>query len=327
LYDLNKYTESNNDSAKYEKGFGAGTVFPYNLTSIAKLDKKHPDYSILKYTPFGNTYVHDFAIAAIAYQNMGKDKYTDYIGIGFNSLRYIAKYFGTESVEFEDAFLRLDKEIEHLLDFLNETVGKGNVLVIVTGTSGVMPPPEYLKTRKISSGRYKQMFAYSLLKTYLNALYGEGNWVSKFDNMQIFLNRTLIEDKKLNLAEVQQKTADFLMQFNGIALSVTATSLKNNNYTEGILHKIQNSYNPKRSGDVLLILQPYYMEDISDVSASGSPYSYDTDVPLLFYGWKTKIRKIDEKVDISEIAPTLSYILEIMYPSGSTGKIFTRFYK
>jgi len=152
----------------------------------------------LKYTPFGNTYVHDFAIAAIAYQTMGKDKYTDYIGIGFNSLRYIAKYFGTESVEFEDAFLRLDKEIEHLLDFLNETVGKGNVLVIVTGTSGVMPPPEYLKTRKISSGRYKQMFAYSLLKTYLNALYGEGNWVSKFDNMQIFLNRTLIEDKKLN---------------------------------------------------------------------------------------------------------------------------------
>jgi len=327
LYDMEKYTECDNDSARYEKGFGAGTTFPYNLTAIAKLDKKHPDYSILKYTPFGNTYVHDFAIAAIAYENLGKDKYTDYIGIGFNSLRYIAKYYGTESVEFEDAFLRLDKEIAHLLEFLNETVGKGNVLVVVTGTSGVMDPPEYLKSKKITAGRYKQMFAYSLLKTYLGALYGDGNWVSKFDNRQIFLNRTLIEDKKLNLAEIQQKTADFLMQFNGISLSVTATSLKNNNYTEGVLSKIQNSYNPKRSGDVMLVLQPYYMEDVSDVSASGSPYSYDTKVPLMFYGWKTKIRKIDRPIDISEIAPTLSYILEIMYPSGSAGEIFTDFYK
>ncbi len=327
LYDLKEYTASVNDSAKYEKGFGAGTVFPYDLLKIAKLDKKHPDYSVLKYTPFANTIVHDLAIATIENNKLGKDKYTDYLAISFNSTKYIAKYFGITSVEFEDAFLRLDKEIAHLVEYVNENIGKGNVLIIITGSNGGMLPPEYLITQKIKAGRYKQMFAYSLLKTYLNALYGEGNWVSKFDNLQIFLNRTLIEDKKLNLAEVQQKTADFLMQFSGIALSVTATSLKNNNYTEGILHKLQNSYNPKRSGDVFVIMQPYFMENISDVSVSNSPYSYDTKVPLIFYGWKTKIRKISEPVDIAEIAPTLSYILDIMYPSGSVEKIFTEFYK
>ena len=325
LYDIKEYNES--DSSDYEKGFGYGIIFPYDLTSIAKLDKKNPNYTILKYTPFGNTYVFDFARATIVYESLGKDKYTDYIGIGVNSLKYIAKYFGTESVEFEDAFLRLDKEIAHLVEFLNENIGKGNVLVIITGTSGVMPPPEFLKQKKIASGRYNQMFAFSLLKTYLNALYGEGNWISKFDNMQVFLNRTLIEDKKINLAEMQQKTADFLMQFNGIALSLTAFSLQNNNYTEGILNKIQNSFNPKRSGDVIITLQPYYMENISDVSSSGSPYSYDTNVPIFFYGWKTKIRTISDKVDITQIAPTLSYILEIRYPSGSTAEIFTKFYK
>ncbi len=327
LYDLDEYKESDGDSAKYEKGFGYGTVFPYNLMEIAKLDSKHPNYSVLKYTPFGNTYVHDFAIYTIVNESLGKDRFTDFLGIGFNSLGYIAKYYGTMSVEFEDAFLRLDKEIAHFLDFLDSEIGKGNVLVIVVGSNGVMDPPEYLIKRGVVAGRFKQMLAVSLLKTYLNALYGEGNWILGYDNLQFYLNRNLIEDRKLDLREIQQKSADFLMQFNGIALSVAAENLKRTSYSSGIIKKLQNTYHPKRSGDVFLVLQPYFTEDVSDVSYSNSPYSYDTRVPLFFYGWKSKIRRISDPVNIDQIAPTLSYLLEIMYPSGSVNKVFTKFYK
>lgn len=320
--------ESDADSAKYEKGFlKSGTVFPYDLNKISMIDKKHRDYTVLPKTPFGNTLVHDFAIQLIVSENLGKDNVTDFLAVDFDALGNIARYFGAASKEMEDAVLRMDREIGHLLDFVDSYIGKQNVLVIFVPANGAMLPPEYLSANKMNAGRFKHMFSYSLLKSYLNAYYGKGEWVLKYDNQQIYLNRNLIEDSKLPLGDFQNKVADFISQFSGVSSCVTATTLQDNNFSQGIEAKIKNSYNRKRSGDIFINLMPYWMQDVSSVSVSNTPYVYDAHIPLFFYGWRTKIRTVDTRVNITQIAPALSNILNIEIPNGAFDNPFMEFVK
>lgn len=320
--------ESDVDSSKYEKGFlKSGTVFPYDINQISLIDKKNRDYSVLPKTPFGNTLVHDFAIQLIISEELGKDNIPDFLAVDFDALGNIALYFGTSSKEMEDAVLRMDKEIGHLIDFVDSFLGLENVLLIFVPANGAMLPPENLSKYNLNAGRFKHLFSFSLLKSYLNAYYGKGEWVLKYDNQQIYLNHNLIEDSKLSLSEFQNKVADFISQFSGVSSCVTATTMQNNNFSTGVEAKIKNSYNRKRSGDIFINLMPYWMQDVSAVSVSNTPYVYDAHVPLFFYGWQTKIRTVETKVDITQIAPALSNILNIEIPNGAFDTPFMEFVK
>jgi predicted AlkP superfamily pyrophosphatase or phosphodiesterase len=320
LLPINEYTESLRDSNKYELGFGKNQiVFPYDLSFISKKDKNDKDYGVLKSTPFGNTLLHDFAIAAIINEQLGKDNITDFLTISFSATDYIGHRFGPRSVELEDTYLRLDKEIAHLIDFIESEIGKENVLIFLTADHGVADNPVYLNDLNMNGGQFKQYYALSLLKTYLNATYGEAEWVLGYSDQQIFLNRNLIEDAKLSLKEVQEKVASFMIQFNGVANAVTAYSLQTQNFTDGLLKAMQNSYNPKRSGDVLIALEPGWIEESSYFYDHNSAYSYDTHVPLFWYGWKIPRLTINRKVNIIDIVPTLSTLMQIEVPMGATG--------
>lgn len=318
---MSEYTESLTDSNKYEKGFGKNQfVFPYDLAYLAKKDKKNVDYSVLKYTPFANTLLHDFAIAAIINEELGKDNIPDFLSISFSATDYIGHVFGPRSVELEDTYIRLDKEIAHLIDFIENELGKENVLIFLTADHGVSDSPDYLNDNKINGGVFKQYLALSLLRTYLNATYGEGEWVLGYSDLQIFLNRNLIEDAKLSLKEVQDKVATFMLQFNGVANASTAYSLQTQNYTSGTLYYMQNSFNPKRSGDVLIALEPGWIEDSDYSYDHNSCYTYDTHVPLLWYGWKIPRLNISRKINITDIVPTLCMFLQVETPMGCTGE-------
>jgi len=320
LLPINEYTESIRDSNNYELGFGKNQiVFPYDLTFLSKKNKNEKDYSILKSTPFGNTLVHDFAIAAIINEELGKDNIPDFLAISFSATDYIGHRFGPRSIELEDTYLRLDKEIAHLIDFIENEIGKENVLIFLTADHGVADNPNYLNDNKITGGQFKQYYALTLLRTYLNATYGEGEWVLGYSDQQIFLNRNLIEDAKLSLKEVQEKVANFMIQFNGVANAITAYSLQNQNFTDGLLKAMQNSFHPKRSGDVLIALEPGWIEESPYLYDHNSAYSYDTHVPLFFYGWKIPRLAINRKVHIIDIVPTLATLLQIEVPMGATG--------
>lgn len=320
LLPINEYTESLRDSNKYELGFGKNQiVFPYDLSYISKKDKNDKDYGILKSTPFGNTLLHDFAIAAIINEELGKDNIPDFLTISFSATDYIGHRFGPRSVELEDTYLRLDKEIAHFIDFIEAEIGKENVLIFLTADHGVADNPQYLADINMNSGQFKQYYALSLLRTYLNATYGEGEWVLGYSDQQIFLNRNLIEDAKLSLKEFQEKVAAFMIQFNGVANAVTAYSLQIQNFTDGILKAIQNSFNPKRSGDVLIALEPGWIEESPYLYDHNSSYSYDTHVPLFWYGWKIPRLTINRKLNIIDIVPTLSALIQIELPMGATG--------
>lgn len=320
LLPINEYTESLRDSNKYELGFGKNQiVFPYDLSFISKKDKNDKDYGILKSTPFGNTLLHDFAIAAIINEELGKDNIPDFLTISFSATDYIGHRFGPRSIELEDTYLRLDKEIAHLIDFIENEIGKENVLIFLTADHGVADNPQYLVDLNMNGGQFKQYYALSLLRTYLNATYGEGEWVLGYSDQQIFLNRNLIEDAKLSLKEIQEKVAAFMIQFNGVANAVTAHILQTQNFTDGILKAMQNSFNPKRSGDVLIALEPGWIEESPYLYDHNSSYSYDTHVPLFWYGWKIPRLTINRNVKLIDIVPTLSALIQIEVPMGATG--------
>jgi len=277
------------------------------------------DYKTLLENPYGNLLTKDLAIAAIFGEKLGTDEHPDLLCVTFSANRFIGGKFGPHSIEMEDTYLRLDKELAHFLEFINSTIGKENCLFVLTSDQGVASTPDYLEKSKIPGGYFDPKKAMILLSSYLNALYGQGNWITGYHDKQIYLNRKLIEDSNLNLADFQQKVADFMLEFSGVANSTTAHNLQNGNFANGIMVKFQNSYNQRRSGDVIINLEPGWVERNGNITSANSPYDYDSHVPLIFYGWKAKRKSVLTPVYINDIAPTLSILLGITWPNGATG--------
>ncbi len=290
---------------------------------IARFKKPVKDYSPLFENPFGNTYTNDMAIATIIGEELGKDEHTDLLSVTFTATREIGKKYGPHAIETEDAFLRLDRELEHFIGFLNDEIGRHNYMLIVTSDQGVGATPEHLGKSKIPGGYFDPSKAMMLLRSYLNVVYGTGDWVLGYQEKQIYLNRRLIEDSNLTLRDFQDRVSQFMLQFTGVANAVTAYNLQSSNFTTGIFEKFQNSFNQRRSGDVILNLEPGWVERNGSITSANSPYNYDTHVPLIWYGWKIKRKQVLLPVNMSDIAPTISTLLGISWPSGATGKPIT----
>jgi predicted AlkP superfamily pyrophosphatase or phosphodiesterase len=319
MYSLtNNYKYSLPDDSDFEIGFrNYRYTFPYDLSYLRN---RSGNYKYLKFTPFGNTYTKDFAISTIVNEDLGKDNFTDFISVSFAATNYSGELFGPRSVEMEDLFLRLDKDIEHLIGFLDDELGLENVLVYVTSDRGISDVPEYLISKKQNAGVFEGNKAITLLNSYLSILYEDGDWVKSLYSRQLYFNQNLIDQTGVDLSELQQKAADFLVQFKGVANAFPAHVLNATDFESGINQKIQNSYHQKRSGDVIINLEPGWIEKDGHVTKSGSGYEYDTHVPLIWYGWNIKSLRVDRPTEIVDIAPTISWILKITAPNASVGK-------
>ena len=324
LLPIEEYIESRNDTAEHEYGIGSNRqkTFPYDLGVMSNVTTKNKikKYNILSMVPYGNNFTKDFAISTIVNENLGKDEHTDFISVSFSATENIGQRFGPFSVEVEDTYLRMDKELAHFLSFIDDFVGKENTLIIFTSNHGVSEIPYYSTQKRLPSGQFKGTYSIALLKSYLNALYGEGDWIIGYKNQQIYLNHTLIETSKRTVQEVQQTVADFVLQFTGVANVITSTQMMQTNFSKGTFAKMQNSYNQKRSGDVMINLKPGWVEDVTYATFSNSPYTYDSHVPLVWYGWKIKRKTIYKNVGLEDIAPSISSLLNISFPNGYSGE-------
>ena len=298
-------------------GFSTENKFARQITKFLRKD----NYAVLRATPYGITLTKDFAISAILNEDLGEDNYTDFISIGFASTAKVSESCGPNSVELEDLYIRLDKELAHFLNFVDEQFGKKNVLIYLTSDHGSAYPPEELTANRIPAGTFNADRAIMLLRTYLNAVYDKGNWVTAYHNKQIYLNHTSIEDAGLKLNAVQDVVAQFIIQFTGVANTVTSTTLEQSHFNTGIFSFIQNSYNQKRSGDIYINLEPGWIEKGDYISTANSANKYDRHVPLIWYGWKIKRAKISRTIYIKDIAPTISNFIDIPFPNGCTGNI------
>jgi predicted AlkP superfamily pyrophosphatase or phosphodiesterase len=318
LLPIEQYTESVADDNKYEFVAKGETkpVFPHNLP---QLYEKNGGLGMIRSTPFGNTLTKDFAIEIIKNENLGKGSATDFLAISFSSPDYIGHLYGPNSVEQEDDYLRLDKELAELIKYIEMQVGKNNALIFLTADHAAPEVPAYLIDLKIPAGYINENKIESELKKYFLKMYGDSLLLS-YSNQQLFLNRDLIESKKIMLQQVQEDAADFLQKMENVSEVLTAKALNNNNFTEGARYLMQRGYNAARSGDVLVNYAPAYMDYPHYGTTHGSPYSYDTHVPLIFYGWGIKQGSTTEQVYITDIAATLAMMLNIQFPNGCTGK-------
>ena len=322
LYDINTYTESIADDNNFEMSFKGEEkpVFPHD---IPNLKSKNNNYSIIKAIPAGNSLTTDFAKATITGENLGQSDFTDFLAVSYSSTDYVGHQFGVASKEIEDTYLRLDKDLANLFQFLDTQVGQGNYTLFLTADHAAVQVPKYLKSVKIPAN----YFSYKKFKEYVNNItlkyFKSDKLVENISNFQIFLNKEKIEELKLNTNDVAQKIADEAINFKGIYKSVTARTLQTTTFTSGILNSLQNGYNQKFSGDILLVPNPstlstYYK---NGGTSHGSGYSYDTHIPIIFYGNGIKKGTSKKKYEIIDIAPTISNLLQIEFPNGSTGKI------
>src|SRR5690606_24943612 len=178
----------------------------------------------------------------------------------------------------------------------------------------------YMKSEKVPAGSLDTRFVLTQLKGFTNKRFGEGDWILSYSNEQIFLNRELAAEKGLDLEQIQREAAEFLMKFEGIKETYTATDMKRLEYNFGRKHLLQMGYNHKASGDVMVILEPAWLSNSTRGTTHGTGYTYDTNVPIVFYGWHIKAGQSANYATVTDIAPTLAMLLNTRLPNGATGE-------
>ena len=319
LYDVDTYTESGTDVNTFERGFrGKETAsFPYDLDN---LKKENNDYEIIKSSPYGNSLTTDFAIAAIDGEELGEDEITDFLTLSYSSTDYIGHNFGVNSIEIQDTYLRLDKDIERLLDELDEKVGEENYTLFVTADHGGVHVPSYLQSVRIPSGYFNYRDFTSSLNEFIFEKFGQNELIENISNGQIFFDYEKLLQEEIKRKELEEAVAHFSLQYEQINKVYTRSQMEGTSYTRGMDALIDMGYHQKRSGDVILVLEPSVISYSLTGSTHGSGQNYDTHAPMIFYGAGIRRGSSVERAEITDIAPTISTLLGIPFPNGSTGR-------
>ena len=342
LLPITQYTESTADDVVWEGTFKGETkpVFPHDLPALSatptaavqgnlkveaeKVPVATPrNLDLIRSTPFGNSLTADFALETIRAEQLGQRGQTDFLALSFSSTDYVGHQFGVNAIETEDTYLRLDQDIARLLDYLDKTVGKGQALVFLSADHGAAHNPDFLRSQRIPAGSVGPRLMRDSLQQALVKRHGAGQWVLSYENQQVYLNRPLIAQKNLSLRTFQDEVADIMIGFSGVTRAITADDLQKSHWESGMLMYLENGYFPKRSGDVLVVLEPGWLESyqypVNKGTTHGSAGNYDTHVPLVFWGWQVKHGNSVVSARIIDIAPTLAQWLHIQEPDGCTG--------
>ncbi len=326
LLPIDQYTESGPDDTPYEtrfKGKDEKPVFPYKLKEMRT---KFASMDLILTTGFGCDLLTELAKAALDGEDLGNDDITDFLTVSFSSPDYVGHAMGPNSVEIEDTYLRLDRNIEDLLKELDKKVGAGQYVVFLTADHAVADVPQYLKDNRIPAGILRQTYVEAGLNDFLKKYFPDKKIIERISNDQVFLNQEAFSgDPKSSGVDVLVATeliSQYLMSIDGIASVFTSSTLRTSDYGEkGLKGNVVRGYNPKRSGDIAYVLEQNWITSLTTVGTThGSGYTYDTHVPVLFYGWGIKKGSSAQPHTITDIAPTLSVLLKIKFPSGCTGQ-------
>jgi predicted AlkP superfamily pyrophosphatase or phosphodiesterase len=325
LLPIDQYIESGPDDTPYERKWKGKdkSTFPYNLK---ELRAANGNFELLTSTPFANDLLTELAKTAITSEKMGKGTVTDFFCVSYSTTDIVGHATGPESVELEDVYLRLDKNLADLFKTIDQQVGSGNYVVFLTADHGVNDVPQYLKDNRIPAGYFNQNNAAAQLKEYLNAMYPGRELIANMSNEQIFLNQEAFQGAPktsgLDMFIVSEVIGKFLMTLDGVANYYTEGVIRQARYDEGgTKGMVTRGFHPKRSGDIAVVLEPgWFVSGSIQGTTHGSPYSYDTNVPIIFYGKGIKKGFSARYHPITDIAPTLSVLLNIKFPNGCTGQ-------
>lgn len=321
---IEQYTESGPDDSPYEGKLAgqAKRTFPYNL---AELRKSNGNFDLLVSTPFGNDYLTAMAKAAIEGEKLGADTETDFLSVSYSSPDILGHAVGPNAVELQDMYIRLDKNLEDLMKFLDSKVGKDQYTLFLTADHGVADVAQYFRDSRIPAGYFNAAHVKAGLSDFLKQHFPGREIIESFDGDQLYFNSSVFEaDPKVSGIEflvASELSVKYLLAQEGVANAYSEGTLRQGNFNEGGIKGMAiRGYHPKRSGDVIVVLESgWYGAGSVTGTTHGSPYTYDTHVPVIFYGKGIRKGHSVRYHTITDIAPSLSVLLGIKLPSGCTG--------
>jgi predicted AlkP superfamily pyrophosphatase or phosphodiesterase len=322
LYSINTYTQSATDNSKYE-GILAGEkapVFPHHV------QKNALGYNALRYVPGGNTIVFKAAKACINAEHLGEENSTDFLCLSFSTTDYIGHNFAPNSIEVEDIYLRLDKELASFMHYLDEQVGEGNYTIFLSADHGGAHNAEYLLDKNVPAGADDPAASGAGLRADMKAKFGTEKVIMGVTNYQVYLDEKVIAEKKLNRTDVKQEVLNWLSKQPAVAYAADMENINNVAIPEPIKGMMINGYNRKRSGVIQIILEPAWYSGAhgSTGTTHGSWNPYDTHIPLLWYGWGIEKGETYKETYMTDISATLSALLHIQMPNGCIGKVIDK---
>ncbi len=324
LHEASRYTFGDADDRDYETDFpGFGRTFPH---PYGQPDDKYFT-TRLTLSPAGDELTLDFAKTLLDNEQLGADEITDYLAVSFSSTDYVGHIFGVSSLESEDNIARLDRTLADLLAHVDERIGLQNVLIVLSADHGQPDVPGYLHELGIKNSHYFDTDALDKAPAIaaLKKQFGIGEeLIEAFFQPYLYLDRDLIRAKGLDQAAVENAVAAELEKFEGVAAAVSSTAMRTSNLPDTLMTRaILRNFQPKRSGDIYLVFEPnVFINDFDGLtvaSTHGSPWRYDTYVPVIFAGAGLEPQTVSRPVTPYDIAPTLATYLGIAPPSGAIG--------
>ncbi len=327
IHDRSTYLAKNMDDRPYEADLKPlGRTFPHQYG-----DNKYL-YLILSLSPAGDELTLDFTKTLIENEGVGQGNNVDFLAVSFSSTDYIGHLFGPSSLESEDNILRLDRILAELFEFVDKKVGLENTLIVLSADHGAPEAPEYMTTIGMEAGRFD--FTYFREQGPLNKVlmerFGRDDLIATHSHPYLYLNTAAIEESELDIVEVERFIADEVMKIPGIAYAQTRSDLLAGRISNAPLQvQIRRNFHPVRSGNIHMIQEHYWFLHSTDeaqkmglegiAAIHGSPWVYDTYVPIFFAGNGVPAQKITRRVSPTDIAPTIANYLNIKFPSGSIG--------
>ncbi|MDH3830985.1 MAG: alkaline phosphatase family protein [Gammaproteobacteria bacterium] len=319
-----KYLYGDADDRDYETDFpGFGRTFPH---AYGNTDDKYFTTK-LTLSPAGDELTLDFAKTLLTSEQLGQDDVPDFLAISFSSTDYVGHLFGASSLETEDNIARLDRTLADLFSFIDKEVGLENTLIVLSADHGQPEVPGYLHEMGIDNAHYFDTAALDKTPAImaLKKQFGLGEeLIEAFYQPYLYLNHDLIRARGLDQAQVEQAVAAELLKFDGVAYAVSSTALRTDNLPDTLMMRsILRNFHPKRSGDIYLVFEPnVFINDFDGLTVAathGSPWRYDTFVPLIFAGSGLSAATVSRAVTPYDIAPTLAAYLGVKPPSGAIG--------
>jgi predicted AlkP superfamily pyrophosphatase or phosphodiesterase len=327
LHDRSTYLFGEHDDREGETDLaGFGRTFPH---PYGPADGRYFT-TLLTVSPAGDALTLDFARTLIEAEGLGADAVPDYLSVSFSSTDYVGHLFGPSSLEAEDNLVRLDRALAELFAFVDERVGLEHTLIVLSADHGGAEIPSYLTELGVPAG-YVDPDGWNR-QPGLDALerrFGVGDsLIAEYAHPYVFLDRDRIQARGLDQAEVESAVAEELMKLPGVALAVSTTALREGRapdfpLVESVLHNLS----PSRSGDVFIVFEPgHFINDFDGLTVAtthGSPWRYDTYVPVVFAGWRVGAGQVHRRVWTVDVAPTLAALLGVKPPSGAAGVALT----
>lgn len=315
------YRRSTADEMPYEK-FSAGNKFPYTITGGEETPGPR-FYTQFQYTPFANDYLIDFAKAAIESEQLGADDVTDLLTVSFSSNDLVGHSYGPYSQEVQDMTLRTDRTLAELFNYLDRKIGLDRVVIALTADHGVAPVPAHAQQLGFG-GTIEPKSVKDAVQNALNKSFGDEKWILDFVNGNFYLDEAAIERHKLNVEDVERVASQAVMKIAGIAECFTRSQILSGRLPQTkAARAVTNGFYPQRNGNLVVVPQPFFFIGENITTTHGTPYSYDTHVPVILYGAGVAPGAYVAVASPADIAPTLAAMLKIEIPSNSVGRILS----